>query len=417
METEEETDMTESRITAYKILIKCEKNGAYSNIELSSSLSKTSLDDRDRAFVTSLTYGVLSRLITLDAIISKLYNKNISKLDKSVLVILRMGIYQLKYMDKVPQNAAVYESVELCKKFVNRGAAGLVNGILRSFVRKGADIAKTPEVTYSCDKSICELLVSQYGETVTEDILKSFFTPRKIYATVNTLVISVEEFATKYDAEIVNETTVAVKSSVIDKITDSNEFFVQDITSARAVELLSPSEGDRLADLCAAPGGKSLKAAVMMNNKGSIHSFDLHANKISLLDKSAKRLGIDIIETAEADATVHNSELKDKFDKIICDVPCSGLGVIARKPEIRYKKTEDFEGLYTVQSKILKNASTYLKKGGKLLYSTCTINRKENEECVNAFLDNNNGYRLVKEKLYLPTDDNDGFYAAIIERV
>ena len=136
-----------------------------------------------------------------------------------------------------------------------------------------------------------------------------------------------------------------------------------------------------------------------------------------LLDKSAKRLGIDIIKTAQGDGTVRNPNLADKFDKIICDVPCSGLGVIARKPEIRYKKTSDFEGLYAVQGKILKNASTYLKKGGKLLYSTCTINKKENEECVKAFLENNSGYRLVKEKLYLPTDDNDGFYAAIIERI
>ena len=409
--------MTESRITAYNILLKCEKSGAYSNIELSGSLSKANLDDRDKAFVTNLTYGVLSRLITLDAIISKLYNKNISKLDKSVLVILRMGLYQLKYMDKVPENAAVYESVELCKKFVNSGAAGLVNGILRSFVRNGADVENTPDVTYSCDESICEMLISQYGEEVAKNVLDSFFTPRKIYATVNTLAISVQEFAKKHDAVIVDEATVEIKSSVIDKINDSNEFFVQDITSSKAVEMLSPEENDTLADICAAPGGKSLKAAIMMKNKGSIASFDLHANKLSLLNKSAKRLGIDIITTAQGDGTVRNPNLADKFDKIICDVPCSGLGVIARKPEIRYKKTSDFEGLYAVQGKILKNASTYLKKGGKLLYSTCTINKKENEECVKAFLENNSGYRLVKEKLYLPTDDNDGFYAAIIERI
>ncbi|MBQ3593586.1 MAG: 16S rRNA (cytosine(967)-C(5))-methyltransferase RsmB [Clostridia bacterium] len=409
--------MTDSRITAYNILLKCEKSGAYSNIELSGSLSKANLDDRDKAFVTNLTYGVLSRLITLDAIISKLYNKNISKLDKSVLVILRMGLYQLKYMDKVPENAAVYESVELCKKFVNRGAAGLVNGILRSFVRSGADVENTLDVQYSCDESICEMLISQYGEEVAKNVLDSFFTPRKIYATVNTLAISVQEIAKKHYAVIVDEATVEIKSSVIDKINDSNEFFVQDITSSKAVEMLSPEENDTLADICAAPGGKSLKAAIMMKNKGSITSFDLHSNKLLLLDKSAKRLGIDIIKTAQGDGTVRNPNLADKFDKIICDVPCSGLGVIARKPEIRYKKTSDFEGLYAVQGKILKNASTYLKKGGKLLYSTCTINKKENEECVKAFLENNSGYRLVKEKLYLPTDDNDGFYAAIIERI
>ncbi|MBR3871007.1 MAG: 16S rRNA (cytosine(967)-C(5))-methyltransferase RsmB [Clostridia bacterium] len=409
--------MTESRITAYNVLLKCEKSGAYSNIELSGSLSKANLDDRDKAFVTNLTYGVLSRLITLDAIISKLYNKNISKLDKSVLVILRMGLYQLEYMDKVPENAAVYESVELCKKFVNRGAAGLVNGILRSFVRNGADVENTPDVMYSCDESICEMLISQYGEEVAKNVLDSFFTPRKIYATVNTLAISVQEFAKKHDAVIVDEATVEIKSSVIDKINDSNEFFVQDITSSKAVEMLSPEENDTLADICAAPGGKSLKAAIMMKNKGSIASFDLHANKLSLLNKSAERLGIDIIKTAQGDGTVCNPDLADKFDKVICDVPCSGLGVIARKPEIRYKKTSDFEGLYAVQGKILKNASTYLKKGGKLLYSTCTINKKENEECVKAFLENNSGYRLVNEKLYLPTDDNDGFYAAIIERI
>lgn len=409
--------MTESRITAYKILLKCEKSGAYSNIELSGNLEKTVLDDRDKAFVTSLTYGVLSRLITLDAIISKLYSKNISKLDKSVLVILRMGIYQLKYMDKVPENAAVYESVELCKKFVNRGAAGLVNGILRSYVRNGADIGKTLDVIYSCDESICKMLVSQYGEETAKEIMNSFFTPRKIYATVNTVVISAQDFAKKYDAVVIDDSTVEIKRSAIEKIADSNEFFVQDITSSKAVEMLSPKEGDLVADICAAPGGKSLKAAVMMKNSGSIHSFDLHANKLSLLDKSAKRLGIDIIETAQGDATVYNASLADKFDKIICDVPCSGLGVIARKPEIRYKKTADFEGLYAVQGKILKNASKYLKKGGILLYSTCTINKKENEECVKAFLEGNDGYRLINEKLYLPTDDNDGFYAAIIERI
>lgn len=409
--------MTESRITAYKILLKCEKSGAYSNIELSNTLAKGGLDHRDKAFVTNLTYGVLSRLITLDAIIAKLYSKDITKLDKSVLVILRMGIYQLKYMDKVPQNAAVYESVELCKKFVNRGAAGLVNGILRSYVRQGADVGEALEVTYSCDKSICEMLVSQYGQEAATAALASFFTPRKMYATVNTLIISVDEFVKKYDAQAVCGSTVEIKSSFIDKITDSNEFFIQDITSAQAVEMLSPQNEDIVADLCAAPGGKSLKAALMMNNKGSIYSFDLHENKLSLLEKSARRLGVDIIETASADAMVHNVDLTQKFDKIICDVPCSGLGVIARKPEIRYKKTRDFEGLYAVQGKILKNASTYLKKGGRLLYSTCTINKKENEDCVKAFLEKNDGYRLIEEKLYMPTNNNDGFYAAIIERI
>lgn len=407
--------MTDSRVLAYDILYKCEKSKAYSNIELLHNLSQSSLSQRDKSLVTAIVYGVLSRRMTLDAVISAFSSRPIEKLDIKTLTILRMGMYQLLFMDRIPQNAAVNESVELCKKHVNIGAAGMVNGILRSFLRQGFDF-DTLSVSdkYSCSESICDMLFSQYGEKTTESIMQAFFSPRKTYVSVNTLNISADEFANKYSAVKIDD-DICVLESPVDP--DMCNGFVQDISSASAVKLLAPQPGDTIADLCAAPGGKSLKAAVMMQNQGRIFSFDIHNNKLKMIQKTAERLGISVIETKAADARELNQELIEKMDKVICDVPCSGLGVIARKPEIRYKDTDDFKDLYKTQEKILKNASLYLKIGGRLMYSTCTINKEENERQIQRFLSQDKRFKLIKEKLLLPTIDNDGFYAAIIERV
>lgn len=390
--------MSDPRRIALDILYRISASGAYSNIGLLSA----DLTGVDRAFCTELIKGVTERRRTLDHIIAKYVNKTP---EGKIYDLLRMGVYQIIFLSRVPDHAVCDESVKTAKQ-INRSSAGFVNAVLRSVCREKESIIKSfpslPEsVYYSVSDSIFDLIKRQYPAEYKE-IFNAFYEKRPVCVRANTLK------DTPYKDGVNDNTDMAD--------IEKGLFFVQGLSSQTAVRALGAESGMTVIDLCACPGGKSFGAALDMGNKGRIISSDLHKNKLSLIEKGAEKLGIDIIETVARDARVTDESLIGSADRVICDVPCSGLGVIGSKPEIRYKNAADFGGLYPTQAKILGNALLYLKKGGRAVYSTCTINKYENGDIVHSVLNNKKDCRLVSEKTILPGNGYDGFYIAVIER-
>lgn len=396
-----------ARESAFLSLQKYENSGVYSNIELSYAIERGHLEGAEKALYTALFYGVIERKLTLDYYIAKLSDRE--DIDLNVRIILRLGLYQLIYMNKIPESAAVNESVKLATRFyAKKNSTQFINAILRGFIRKKEslrlpDQKKDPvaylSVNYSVPEWICKLWLNAYGMENTVRILETVNSHPAITLRVNTLKQSREELlALLKDAGIAAHPSEITKNSVVldrsvpmdklDALSNENEarpFFIQDEASSLCVDVMEAEKGDCILDACACPGGKSFGMALDMKNEGEIHSFDLHKNKLSLIESGAKALGISIIRTGVQNASVYN-EAFPRFDKILCDVPCSGLGVIAKKPDIRYKSEDDITRLPALQSKIIENCSKYLKTGGTLVYSTCTLNPAENRDIVNAFL-------------------------------
>lgn len=397
--------MEDARYQSVKLLVKTFDKGGYSNILLDSVLSKSDMDERDKRLCAAIYYGVLERKITLDYIISSYCKQKISKLRSEILNILRTGIYQLKFMDSIPDSAAVNESVNLAKKMKLGNLSGFVNGVLRNFIRDEKNI-KYPEdrverlsIKYSVPKYLVKLLIDNYGDDGLSLIETSVGAP-PITIRLNTYAYSREEILSEIEELNPSETflencfEISTADITNSKAYKKGMFHVQDIASQLCCMALNPSEEDIIFDLCAAPGGKSFTLAEIMNGKGKLYSFDLHENRVKLIKSGAERLKLNNIKTMTGNATQFNQDLP-VADKILCDVPCSGLGVIRRKPEIKYKSFEDFERLPEIQYNILENASRYLKKGGELVYSTCTVNPAENEEVVERFLENNPKFKGV----------------------
>lgn len=421
------------RKVALAVLVKLEKNEGYSALAINSALKKYALSESDSAFVTNLVLGVVERKITLDYYISALSSIKLEKMDTDVKNLLRMGIYQMKYM-RVPPHAAVNECVAISTK---RGK-GFINAILRNFDRKKDDI-KLPDdpmermsVGYSVPTALCEKLVGQYGAEKTEEILAAYNEIPPVSIRVNTLKTSREELLEKlvgngFDAKRSDLSEVGIdieNAGAVAKLPgfDVGEFFVQDVASQICVAALGMSPGESFLDICSAPGSKSFGAAMYMRGEGRIISADLHASKLSLIKSGAERLHINIIEPIEADARVYNPDFSEKFDAVLCDVPCSGYGVVAKKPEIRYKNLSDVENLPRIQYEILENGAKYVKKGGRLVYSTCTILREENLDNIEKFLSSHADFSLVGFEAggvkydgaaqLLPCREHDGFFIA-----
>lgn len=414
--------------------------GAYSNMAVKECFAKNSeFSPRDRAFVSALVYGTLKRQITIDYIIG-LYSKiKLKKISPYILSILRMGIFQLKFTDRVPASAAVNESVELAKRYAHK-AAGFVNGVLRSAERGKIeypqDASLAMSVEYSFPEWICKLWCEDYGEEFARELMAGLNGEPEISLRVNTL---------KTDAAaVLSELAEARKSDIFDYAVLSAGFDVagsrvykdglvtaQDISAMTASVVLLPKPGEAVLDLCAAPGGKTTHMAQLMENRGSITACDIHEHKLRLIEQNAKRMGIDIIKTRCIDASKPKDEWRGKFDRVLADVPCSGLGIIRRKPDIKLKREENLEQL---QYEILKRAAEYVKPGGEILYSTCTLNRRENEEIIEKFLKENEGFAAVDITPRLPEklrraearkghitlfpniDGTDGFFIAGLER-
>lgn len=383
-----------ARAAAAKSLTAFAKNGKYTNLEVASKLSKTDLSDADRKLYTTLVYGVAERMITLDYIVSSLASREIEKIDIETLTALRLGLYQLLYTDRIPPHAAVSSSVELAPK----KSKGFVNALLREFQRRGgkyslpSDPLKRMSVELSCPEAMCAFLTSKLGAESAEALLRSTFEKRKVTIRVNNLVTNTDELL----KDVFPDGSVSPLADDMIELpslfgVDLNDrrYFVQDAASRLAVSALSPEPGDVVVDTCSAPGGKTFSAAIDMKNEGRIHSFDLHANKINLIKSGAERLGINIVEASCRDAEHPDDTLVGKADRVICDAPCSGLGVISKKPDIKYKNPADIERLPEIQLRILRGASKYVKPGGVIVYSTCTVNPDENEGVVRRFLEEN----------------------------
>ena len=390
-------------------------DGAFSNL----ITAFDSLDGVDRAFAERIAIGTLERRITLEYVLSEHMRKE-TKSDISRL--LMTGVYQILYMDRVPDSAACDETVNIAKKIFGSKVAGFANAVLREICRNKVSIYEKVEnaegyIKFSVNERLFELIKQQYPNRY-ERIFESFFDKQPLYLRVNTLKSNAKEVANITDGEIISDTAILcpVPKKALDEI-NSGLYYVQGLASQKAVKLLDAKPGQRVIDMCACPGGKTLGAAIDMENRGEIFAFDLHKNKLSLIRKSAEKLGIDIITVDEQDGRVPRKDLDKTADRVICDVPCSGTGVMGSKPEIKYKSPDDFEGLYLTQQKILETASGYLKNGGEIVYSTCSINKKENEDIITDFLLRNDKFSLVSQETCLPYgDEREGFYMAKIRR-
>lgn len=421
--------MANARKNAIAALCEVERNGAYSNLLINKYLTND-MSPNDRALCSALFYGVLDRKITIDYCISLFVSKPIKSIAPITLAALRIAIFQLLFMEKIPESAAVNESVNVIKFSKERFNVGFANAVLRNFLRVGFEYPKGDSVTalsvrYSCPVSIINSFISDYGKPTAISLLQKFLEVPSVILRVNNIKTDKEtlyEILTESGTEI-EFTKYPNALKVIGGIDIANDkaykqglYHIENFASQFAIQKLDLHEGESVLDLCAAPGGKSFTMAQMMNNQGKIISFDLYEKRAQLIEKGAKRLGIDIIDARQGDATVYNEAL-GTFDAVLCDVPCSGFGVIARKPEIKYKKTEDFSQLEEIQSKILGNAAKYVKSGGRLMYSTCTLRKAENENAVKSFLDKHSEYRLQYEHTFMPhIDGTDGFYCALMTK-
>ena len=414
----------DDRFLAYKILNKIERDKAYSNITVDVVLNEN--EATSAPFVCALVYGVIERKITIDFFLSKFLTQPIKKLNPQVLTILRMGVYQIKFMDKIPDSAAVNESVKLSKKVKCAFASGLINSVLRKIASNEIQLPETDNkiydlsIKYSCPESLVEHYINDYGYIQAEKILSSSLGSVPLFIRVNTLKVKPEELISQLEQEGIiakqvenNETSLEIISGSAFKSEcyKKGYFHAQDLASQTCIDSLDPQENEIVFDLCSAPGGKSFTIAEKMNNKGKIYSFDLYEHKIKLINDGANRLGIDIIDAQIWDASVFNPQLP-KADKVLCDVPCAGLGVIRRKPEIKYKDFTFVDKLCDLQYNILNNASLYVKENGVLVYSTCSLSKKENENICERFLSEHSDYKSDEMVTLIPHKDSDGFFFA-----
>lgn len=407
-------DIDIPRETAVKILYDIDKNGAYSNISLSKHLSGGNFKDIDRAFITELVYGILKWKLTIDFIISSFSKIKPKKISPWILNILRTGVYQILFTDKVPVSAACNESVKLAKKYGHAASSKYVNGVLRN-ISRNKDAIKYPDrkdnlseflsVNYSHPIWMVNEWLKRFGEEFTEDLLKSNNETPHFTIRANTLKISgdnlkksLEEEGFEVDFGLYDKDALVIKNpGPLQEIDDFKRryFQVQDESSMLVGRVLNPQPGDFVLDVCSAPGGKATHLAQLMNNRGRIIARDIHKHKIELIDQAVKRLGTDIIKAEVFDAALFDEKLEGRVDKVLVDAPCTGLGIIRRKPDIKWtRKKEDKNEIIKLQKKILSASSKYVRKGGIIVYSTCTIEPEENEHVIEDFLKNNGDYYL-----------------------
>ncbi|MDE6034688.1 MAG: 16S rRNA (cytosine(967)-C(5))-methyltransferase RsmB [Ruminococcus sp.] len=393
--------MSDARYTAVKLLCKTFSGGSYSNIQLNSGLKKSGLAERDRKLCSLIYYGVIERKIYLDYVIEKFSSRPLKKLDDVILNILRCGVYQLMFTENIPESAVVNESVTLARKFGKKSASGMVNALLRNFIRQGKTVQlpedryKRYSIEYSAPPEFIESLITDYGEELALNLLADSSGSPPVTVRMNTLKCTEQEFISALgNIKAIKSGIVPESYSLSGDVTDTKAFrkgyfHVQDIASQLCCKSLAPAEEDVVLDICSAPGGKAFTMAEMMRNKGKIMAFDLHEKRVELIRSGAERLGLTNIYADTGDALRYNPELPE-FDKILCDVPCSGWGVVRRKPEIKYKNPDNFSGLPEIQYNILENALKYLKTGGEIVYSTCTLRKAENENVIERLLSGHN---------------------------
>ncbi len=410
-----EAKRSDARFCAYKILYAFWGEGAYVNLALAEGLP-TSMDARDKALAASIVYGCVKYQLYLDYIIAKFSSVKLKKISLNVLVLLRMGVFQMMHLDRVPDSAAVDECVRLAGKLAYR-SKGFVNGILRSIAREKDKIAlptNTAErigILYSFPQDLVQHFIALYGEERTETLCSAFCVPPKMHVRVNTLKTSVAAVRADLEAASVLVTDGFYDDALILGGTDITRLdaykagllTAQGAGSMCAVRALDAKQGMTVLDMCAAPGGKSVYIAQRAGNACDLHAFDIHEHKTALIDSTARRLGIDCITSKRADASVAMEMYAGTADCVLVDAPCSGLGIIGKKPDIKYTWSNEKEAeLAALQLKILNTCQAYVKSGGVLVYSTCTIGEKENLAVVRAFLKENPAFSLCDMTDALP---------------
>lgn len=401
------------REIVFNILLNIYKNKSFSNLEINKKIPD--IDKRDENLIRELVYGTIENQIYIDYIIAKASKIKIKKIHLNVMTILRMGVYQIIFMEKIPDSAAVNESVKLVKKFSHSGSIGYVNGMLRNISRNREEFLKIEEkdrsqyisIKYSHPKWLVDRWIDEFGLEETERLCIKNNSRPKLNIRVNSLKIGREELRfllaekniitsnCKYakDGLIVEEA-----NGILDTEEFKNGFFtVQDESSMLVGQILNPKEKSLVLDMCSAPGGKATHIAQRMKNTGKVISRDVYDHKLKLIEDNAKRLGIKNIYTEKHDALALDEKLIGKVDYCLIDAPCSGIGLISRKPEIKYnRKKEDIDNLIDIQYNILNTGKYYVKTGGLLLYSTCTILKEENILIIEKFLKNNKEFKLAK---------------------
>ena len=433
--------MDKVREMALKALYKIDKDGAYSNIALDETIknNKNKINERDIGFISELIYGVTTWRLTLDEIIKKYSKIKIKKISPWIINILRMGTYQIVFLDKIPKSAAVNEGVNLAKKYGNKGSISFTNAILRKIEKQDYEELKNIKkpierisMATSMPMWIVEKLAEEKGIEEAEEICMASNLKPDLTIRINTLKTTTDELIKKINerenvkqSEVSNQenffTLKHTKSIENMELFKQGYFTVQDISAGLAAKTLAPKPGEKVLDCCSAPGGKTTYLAELMQNEGYIEAWDIHEHRVNLVEKACKRLGIKIINVKVKDATIYDENYNEKFDKILLDVPCLGIGVIKRKPDIKWqRKPEDIEEVTKLQIKILTTCSKYLKKGGELVYSTCSIFKEENQNIIEQFLKENKNFDYSDEKnKFIDINTNvkqDGFFICKLKK-
>lgn len=410
--------MKNSRLASFDILYEILKNGAYSNIAVDKGL--TDVDGKDRGFTSRLVYGVVERKLTLDYFIDKHLT---SKAKPKVKILLYIGAYQILFMDKVPDAVAVFETVEIADLIGLSYYKKLINAVLHKIIEFKSELEETDDLSikYSCPPHLINMWKKMYGEEKTIATLQAINNRPPVFAIPNRKFVDEGELQYELldngvECEIYGDVVKINSSFDLSNIKAFKDglFYIEDFSSYSCAKALDCKEDDIVLDICAAPGGKTFTIA---QSGATVYAFDLHEHRVELIKKSQQRLELNNISASINDALVYNAEMP-VADKILCDVPCSGFGIIRRKPEIRYKNLDDIKELPQIQYDILNTSSRYLKNNGRIIYSTCTLNKKENEKVVERFLNDNSDFKLIDEVTVFPCEDGgDGFFYAIMEKI
>lgn len=410
--------MKNSRLASFDILYDILKNGAYSNIAVDKGLAE--VDSKDRGFTSRLVYGVVERKLTLDYFIDKFLT---SKAKPKVKILLYIGAYQILFMDKVPDAVAVYETVEIADLIGLSYYKKLINAVLHKIIECKSELDETDDLSikYSCPPHLINMWKKMYGEEKTLVTLQAINNRPPVFAIPNRKFVDEGELQYELldngvDCEVYGDVVKINSSFDLSNIKAFKDglFYIEDYSSYSCAKALDCINGETVLDVCAAPGGKTF---TMAQSGANVYAFDLYEHRVALIKKSAERLELYNIKSSINDALVYNENIPFA-DKILCDVPCSGFGIIRRKPEIRYKNLDDIKELPQIQYDILNTSSKYLKNNGRIIYSTCTLNKKENEKVVEKFLNNNINFKLINEITVFPSENSgDGFFYAIMEKI
>ncbi len=426
---------TKSRQIALKVLMEVNRDGKYANISLKDNLRTVDLSARDVAFVAQLVYGALERQLTLDYFLNKF--TTLKKANPWIINILRLGAYQILYLDRVPDSAAVNEAVNLCKKNGLFALSGLVNGVLRNIVRSkeslrlpDSSLSRTENMSllYSYPLWLTEKWIKDYGEQTAEHIMQPPSAGEGLSIRVNTLKSEPEKLIEEFSKQGIHaEKGLYLREALRlrytgdieeDSLYKNGYFTVQGESSMLVAHAVAPKPGQTVLDACSSPGGKAIHMAELMGNKGRVYAWDVHEHRIDLVRANIKRMGADPVIPGVMDASCYSPEFDEFFDCVLIDAPCSGLGIVHKKPDVKLKVTPDgLKELVSIQERILDACSKYVKPNGVLVYSTCTVNKDENQDMISNFLADHKEFYKEDIALYLPAPLQDAAADGMIQLI